>query len=265
VDAVVTHDATHDPTIIAVVVERDMQKGGDEGTADATTGFIITHAECAVAGCVIIICAAIGGGVHVLAGVVDCHRFDIHGRRTIDVLRCPHHGVSNELLAFEQAKQRLFLPIAGAVAPRWTSSVRSGANCNPFFQLISCIYQSALNLHRQAKSRRYRLQQVGAATPAMSATLLEPPTSPTLRIHHLRLTRAPTTEDRGDHLLGVLAADAVAHTVLRCLSESDCGWRSLLALESTCRDARRLSLEADDDIWIHRQTPRQTSHHHLLF
>ena len=83
----------------------------------------------------------------------------------------------------------------------------------------------------------------------MSATLLEPPTSPTLLIHHLRLTCARTTEDRGDHLLGVLAADAVAHTVLRCLGESDCGWRSLLALESTCRSARRLSLEADDDIW----------------
>ena len=67
-DAVVTHDATHDPTIIAVVVERDMQKGGDEGTADATTGFISTRAECAVAGIVvIIICVAIGGGVHVLA------------------------------------------------------------------------------------------------------------------------------------------------------------------------------------------------------
>jgi hypothetical protein len=106
VDAVVTHDATHDPTIIAVVVERDMQKGGDEGTADATTVFTSTHAECAVAGIVVIICAAIGGGVHVLAGVVDCHRFDIHGRRTIDVLRCPHEGVSFKRVVDEQAKQR---------------------------------------------------------------------------------------------------------------------------------------------------------------
>ena len=98
---------THDPTIIAVVVERDMQKGGDEGTADATTVFIITHAECAIAGMiVVIICAAIGGGVHVLAGVVDCHRFDIHGRRTIDVLRCPHEGVSFKRVVDEQAKQR---------------------------------------------------------------------------------------------------------------------------------------------------------------
>ena len=103
----VTHDATHDPTIIAVVVERDMQKGGDEGTADATTVFIITHAECAIAGMiVVIICVAIGGGVHVLAGVVDCHRFDIHGRRTIDVLRCPHEGMSFKRVVDEQAKQR---------------------------------------------------------------------------------------------------------------------------------------------------------------
>jgi hypothetical protein len=76
----------------------------------------------------------------------------------------------------------------------------------------------------------------------MSATILEPATSspPLIR---LRLTPAAAIEERVDHLLGVLAADAVAHTILRCL-----GWLSLLALESTCRSARRLSLEADDDI-----------------